>query len=163
MAQWPVCSAQKTDTDVKASSDGSGWGSSSEISRGERANGANRLNRTGHTYGSCKGKDAQGYGRAETKVQAETLTVALVAQSCRALALAVVVTAAAEAEKLKARQRLGEEMKGVKIKHPLPSSYRTTRGSRMVFSLQFRYYSEFGSACITFCNSKNFNLNISTM
>ena len=29
MAQWPVCSAQNTDTDVKASSDGSGWGSSS--------------------------------------------------------------------------------------------------------------------------------------
>ena len=28
MAQWPVCSAQNTDTDVKASSDGSGWGSS---------------------------------------------------------------------------------------------------------------------------------------
>ena len=29
MAQWPVCSAQNTDTDMKASSDGSGWGSSS--------------------------------------------------------------------------------------------------------------------------------------
>ena len=25
MAQWPVYSAQNTDTDVKASSDGSGW------------------------------------------------------------------------------------------------------------------------------------------
>ena len=59
--------------------------------------GANRLNRTGHTYGSCKGKDAQGYGRAETEVQAESLTAALVAQSCMALALAVAVTAAAEA------------------------------------------------------------------
>ena len=35
-------------------------------------------------------------------MQAETLTAALVAQSCRALALAVAVTAAAEAEKLRA-------------------------------------------------------------
>ena len=29
MAQWPVCSSHNTDTDVKASSDCSGWGSSS--------------------------------------------------------------------------------------------------------------------------------------
>ena len=29
MAQWPVCKAQNTDTNMKASSDGSGWGSSS--------------------------------------------------------------------------------------------------------------------------------------
>ena len=48
-----------------------------------------RLSRAGHSYSSCKGKDAQGYGRVETEVQAETLTAALVAQSCRALALAV--------------------------------------------------------------------------
>ena len=48
-----------------------------------------RLSRAEHSYGSCKGKDAQGYGRVETEVQAETLTAALVAQSCRALALAV--------------------------------------------------------------------------
>ena len=41
--------------------------------------------------------DAQGYGKAETDVQAETLTTALEAQSCRAVALAVAVTAAAEA------------------------------------------------------------------
>ena len=73
-----------------------------KLSRGARATGANRLNQTGHTYGSCKGKDAQGYGRAETEVQAKTLTAALVAQSCRALALAVAVAAAAEAEKLRA-------------------------------------------------------------
>ena len=38
-----------------------------------------RLSRAGHSYGSCKGKDAQGYGRVQTKVQAETLTAALVA------------------------------------------------------------------------------------
>ena len=57
------------------------------------------------SYGSCKGKDSQGYGGAETEVQAETLTAALVTQSCRALALAVVVTAAAEAKKLRATQR----------------------------------------------------------
>ena len=68
-------------------------------------------------------------------MQAETLTAALVSQSCRALALAVAVTAAAEAEKLRATVGMGEEMKGVKIKHPLPSSYRTTWGSRRVFSL----------------------------
>ena len=69
--------------------------------------GANRLNRTGHTYGSCKGNDAQGYGRAETEVQAESLTAALVAQSCMALALAVAVTAAAEAKKLRATVEAG--------------------------------------------------------
>ena len=63
-----------------------------------------RLGSAGVDYGSCKGKDAQGYGRAETEVQAETLTAALVTQSCRALALAVAVTAAAEAKKLRAAQ-----------------------------------------------------------
>ena len=40
-------------------------------------------------------------------MQAETLTEALVAQSCRALALAVTVTAAAEAKKLKATAEAG--------------------------------------------------------
>ena len=69
--------------------------------------GANRLNQTGHTYGSCKGKDEQGYGRAETEVQAESLTAALVAQSCMALALAVAVMAAAEAKKLRATAEAG--------------------------------------------------------
>ena len=63
-----------------------------------------RLESAGVGYGSCKGKDAQGYSRAETEVQAETLSAALVAQSCRALALAVAVTAAAEGKKLRAAQ-----------------------------------------------------------
>ena len=63
-----------------------------------------RLGSAGVGYGSCKGKDAQGYGRAETEVQAETLTAALVTQSCRELALAVAVTAAAEAKKLRVAQ-----------------------------------------------------------
>ena len=76
--------------------------------RGAFAAGANRLNQTGHTYGSCKGKDAQGYGRAETEVQAETLTATLVAQSCRAMALAVAVMAAAEAEKLRATTEMAQ-------------------------------------------------------
>ena len=38
-----------------------------------------------------------GCGKAETGVQAESLTAAMVSQSCRALALAVGVTAAAKA------------------------------------------------------------------
>ena len=38
-----------------------------------------------------------GCGKADTGVQAESLTVALVNQSCRALALAMGVTTAAEA------------------------------------------------------------------
>ena len=63
-----------------------------------------RLGSAGVSYGSCKGKDAQGYGRAETEVQAKTLTAALVTQSCRALALVVAVTTAAEAKKLRAAQ-----------------------------------------------------------
>ena len=46
----------------------------------------------------------QGSATVETEVQAETLTAALVAQSCRALALAVAVTAAVEAKKLRAAQ-----------------------------------------------------------
>ena len=37
------------------------------------------LNQLGHSYGSCKGKYAQGYDRAETEVQAEALTAAVVA------------------------------------------------------------------------------------
>ena len=63
-----------------------------------------RLGSAGVGYGSCKGKDAQGYGKAETEVQVETLTAALVTQSCRAPALVVAVTAAAEAKKLRAAQ-----------------------------------------------------------
>ena len=63
-----------------------------------------RLGSAGVGYGNCKGKDAQGCGRAETEVQAETLTAALVAQSCWALALAAAVTTAAEAKKLRAAQ-----------------------------------------------------------
>ena len=41
-------------------------------------------------------------------MQAETLSAALVAQSCRAMALAVAVTAAAEAEKLRATARMAQ-------------------------------------------------------
>ena len=52
-------------------------------------------------------------------MQAETLTAALVAQSCRALALAVAVTAAAEAKKLKAKAEAGRgNEKGVQRQNP---------------------------------------------
>ena len=58
-------------------------------------------------------------------MQAETLTTALVAQSCRALALAVAVTAAAEAEKLRAMagmaQSFGREGEYEVIDWPTPS------------------------------------------
>ena len=54
-------------------------------------------------------------------MQAETLTAALVAQSCRALALAVAVTAAAEAKKLKATAEAGRgNEKGVQRQNPSP-------------------------------------------
>ena len=55
-----------------------------------------------NTQGSCEWQGVSmdidsGCGKAETEVQAESLTAALVNQSCRALALAMGVTAAAEA------------------------------------------------------------------
>ena len=55
-----------------------------------------------NTQGSCARQGVSmdtdsGRGKAETGVQAESLTAALVNQSCRALALAMEVTAAAEA------------------------------------------------------------------
>ena len=54
-------------------------------------------------------------------MQAETLTAALVAQSCRALALAVAVTAAAEAKKLRATAEVGRgNEKGVQRQNPSP-------------------------------------------
>ena len=54
-------------------------------------------------------------------MQAETLTAALVAQSCRALALAVAVTAAAEAKKLRATVEAGRgNEKGVQRQNPSP-------------------------------------------
>ena len=56
-----------------------------------------------------------GYGKAETGVQAESLTAALVNQSCRALALAVGVTAAAAAaaKELRATAEAGRGNKKV--------------------------------------------------
>ena len=54
-------------------------------------------------------------------MQAETLTTALVAQSCRAPALAVAVTAAAEAKKLRATAEAGRgNEKGVQRQNPSP-------------------------------------------
>ena len=54
-------------------------------------------------------------------MQAETLTAALVAQSCRALALTVAVTAAAEAKKLRATAEAGRgNEKGVQRQNPSP-------------------------------------------
>ena len=54
-------------------------------------------------------------------MQVETLTVALVAQSCKALALAVAVTAAAEAKKLRATAEAGRgNEKGVQRQNPSP-------------------------------------------
>ena len=54
-------------------------------------------------------------------MQAETLTAALVAQSCRAPALAVAVTAAAEAKKLRATAEAGRgNEKGVQRQNPSP-------------------------------------------
>ena len=54
-------------------------------------------------------------------MQVETLTAALVAQSCRALALAVAVTAAAEAKKLRATAEAGRRNeKGVQRQNPSP-------------------------------------------
>ena len=55
-----------------------------------------------NTQGSCARQGVSmdidsGCGKAETGVQAESLTAALVNQSCRAQALAMGVTAAAEA------------------------------------------------------------------
>ena len=55
-----------------------------------------------NTQGSCARQGVSmdtdsGCGKAETGVQAESLTTALVNQSCRALALAMGVTAATEA------------------------------------------------------------------
>ena len=55
-----------------------------------------------NTQGSCTRQGVSmdtdsGCGKAETGVQAESLTAALVNQSCRALALAIGVTATAEA------------------------------------------------------------------
>ena len=55
-----------------------------------------------NTQGSCARQGVSmdtdiGCGKAETGVQAESLTAALVNQSCRALALAMGVTTVAEA------------------------------------------------------------------
>ena len=57
MAQWPVYSAQNTDTDVKASSDGSGWENQGSCARqgatmdtGDSGCGKER---TAVTQGSC--------------------------------------------------------------------------------------------------------------
>ena len=49
MAQWPVYSAQNIDTDVKASSDGSGWGSSSGCENQGSCVVCVQLVRTGHS------------------------------------------------------------------------------------------------------------------
>ena len=91
----------------------------------------------------------QGSATAETEVQAETLTAALVAQSCRALALAVVVTAAAEAKKLRAAQSFA---RGGRMDNPPPPPlfFIGKRGSRRASFLMISLCSEFGSACITF-------------
>ena len=68
-----------------------------------------------NTQGSCTWQGVSmdtdsGCGNAETGVQAESLTAALVNQSCRAGALAVGVTAAAAAKELRATEEalLGE-------------------------------------------------------
>ena len=54
-------------------------------------------------------------------MQAETLTVALVAQSCRAPALVVAMTAAVEAKKLRATAEAGRgNEKGVQLQNPSP-------------------------------------------
>ena len=54
-------------------------------------------------------------------MQAEILTAALVAQSCRALALAVAVTAAVEVKKLRATAEAGRgNEKGVQRQNPSP-------------------------------------------
>ena len=65
-----------------------------------------------NTQGSCARQGVSmdtdsGCGRAETGVQAESLTAALVNQSCRALALAVGVTAAAAVKELRATAEAG--------------------------------------------------------
>ena len=65
-----------------------------------------------NTQGSCARQGVSmdtdsGYGKAETGVQAESLTTTLVNQSCKALALAVGVMAAAATKKLRATAEAG--------------------------------------------------------
>ena len=71
----------------------------------------------------------------------------------------------AEAGRLRAslgRQRQGEGMKSVKVKHPLPSSYRTSRGSRRVRLHQFSLFLA-NLALLAFLQFKVFSLNINNI
>ena len=75
------------------------------------------------------------------------------------------VTAVAEDGRLRAslgRQRQGEGMKRVKVKHPLPSSYRTSWGSRRVHLTQFSLFLA-SLAQLAFLQFKIFSLNISNI
>ena len=107
MEQWLVYSAQNTDTDVKASSDGSGWGSNSGCeSQGSCA----RQGATMDIGDSGCGKERTAVAKAAVTqgscvVCAQLVQAAMEAQSCRALAVAV--TAAAEAKELRATAEAG--------------------------------------------------------
>ena len=61
MAQWPVYSDQNTNTDVKASKDGSGWGSSSGC---ENQGSCARQGATMDTGDSCCGKELKAVAKA---------------------------------------------------------------------------------------------------